>query len=130
VLGRLRLPEPEPVTDVVHRPRSCAKQLDDAKSIGFAQCSKGFSVHVRISSYTNIRVNEYNDPQAHGDIALEYYEDLYPRDARLLDRVSCIGLTRSKEAARSGNELDLCELEVVLKSALRKLARVEHHHED
>ena len=35
VLGNLGLPELQPVTDVVHRPRVRAKQVDDSKSIGF-----------------------------------------------------------------------------------------------
>jgi hypothetical protein len=36
MLRSLRLSEPEPAMDVVHRPRSCAKQLDDPKSVRFA----------------------------------------------------------------------------------------------
>jgi hypothetical protein len=45
--------------DVIYRPRSCAKQLNDSKSIGFCQRRKSLNVHLRISTYTNIRVNEY-----------------------------------------------------------------------
>jgi hypothetical protein len=59
VLRSLRLSELEPDMDVVHRSRSRAKQLDDPKSIGFAQRGKRFRVHLHILAYTNIRVNEY-----------------------------------------------------------------------
>ena len=40
MLGNLRLPQPQPATDVVHRSRSRAKQLDDSKSIRFAKRGK------------------------------------------------------------------------------------------
>jgi hypothetical protein len=46
--------------DVVHRPRAGAKQLNDPKSMGFAERGEGFRVHARISSHTNIPVNEYS----------------------------------------------------------------------
>jgi hypothetical protein len=59
VLRRLRLPEPQPAADVVHWPRSCAKQLDDSKSVWFAQGGERFSVHDFIFTCANIRVNEY-----------------------------------------------------------------------
>jgi hypothetical protein len=36
MLGHLRLPEPQPAPNVVHRTRPGAQQLDYAKSIGFA----------------------------------------------------------------------------------------------
>jgi 2-methylcitrate dehydratase len=63
----------------------------------------------------------------YGNIAPEYYEDPYLRDARVLDLVSRINVLPSEEADRTENEFNLCEMEVVLKSGDRKTTRVEYH---
>ena len=61
VLRSLRLPELEPAWMSFTGRGPAAKQLDDPKSIGFAQRGKGFGFILAISAYTNIRVNEYYD---------------------------------------------------------------------
>ncbi len=63
----------------------------------------------------------------YGNIAPEYYEDPYLHDARLLDLVGRVKVVPSEEADRMEQEFNLCELEVVLKSAARKTFRVEYH---
>ena len=62
----------------------------------------------------------------YGKIDPDYYEDPYLHDARLLDLVSRIRCLPSDEADQP--ELaNLCELEVVLRSGVRKTVRVEYH---
>src|SRR6516225_10612066 len=62
----------------------------------------------------------------YGKIDPDYYEDPYLHDARLLDLVSRIKCLPSDEADQP--ELaNLCELEVVLRSGVRKAVRVEYH---
>jgi 2-methylcitrate dehydratase len=62
----------------------------------------------------------------YGKIDPDYYEDPYLHDARLLDLVSRIKCLPSDEADQP--ELaNLCELEVVLRSGVRKTVRVEYH---
>ena len=62
----------------------------------------------------------------YGKIDPDYYEDPYLHDPRLLDLVSRIKCLPSDEADKP--ELaNLCELEVVLKSGVRKTVRVEYH---
>lgn len=63
----------------------------------------------------------------YGKIEPEYYEDPYLHDPRLLDLVSRVKCLPSDEADRTEQEFNLCELEVVLKSAARKTVRVEYH---
>jgi 2-methylcitrate dehydratase len=63
----------------------------------------------------------------YGKIEPEYYEDPYLHDPRLLDLVSRVKCLPSDEADRTENEFNLCDLEVVLKSGLRKSVRVEYH---
>jgi 2-methylcitrate dehydratase len=63
----------------------------------------------------------------YGNIDPEYYEDPYLHDPRLLDLVSRVKCLASDEADRTENEFNLCELEVVLKSSVRKTVRVEYH---
>jgi 2-methylcitrate dehydratase len=63
----------------------------------------------------------------YGGIEPEYYEDPYLHDQRLLDLVSRVKCTPSDEADRREHELNLCELEIVLKSGERKTVRVEYH---
>jgi 2-methylcitrate dehydratase len=63
----------------------------------------------------------------YGKIEPEYYEDPYLHDARLLDLVGRIKVVPSEEADRNEKEFSLCELEVALKSGVRKMVRVEYH---
>ncbi len=63
----------------------------------------------------------------YGTIEPEYYEDPYLHDQHLLDLVSRVKCMSSDEADRSEHELNLCELEIVLKSGERKTVRVEYH---
>jgi 2-methylcitrate dehydratase len=63
----------------------------------------------------------------YGGIEPEYYEDPYLHDQRLLDLVSRVKCTPSDEADRREHELNLCELEIVLRSGERKTVRVEYH---
>jgi 2-methylcitrate dehydratase len=63
----------------------------------------------------------------YGKIDPEYYEDPFLHDAHLLDLVNRIKIIPSEEADRTEQEFNLCELEVVLKSAERKTFRVEYH---
>jgi 2-methylcitrate dehydratase len=63
----------------------------------------------------------------YGTIDDHYYEDPYLHDEKLLDLVSKVRCTPSEEAERRQHEINLCELEVVLKSGQRKKTRVEYH---
>jgi len=63
----------------------------------------------------------------YGRIEPEYYEGPYLHDQRLLDLVSRVKCLPSDEADRREHELNLCELEIVLKSGERKTVRVEYH---
>jgi len=62
----------------------------------------------------------------YGKIDSEHYADRYLQDPQLLDLVSKINVAPSEEADRMAKELNLCELELVLKSGARKKVRVEH----
>jgi 2-methylcitrate dehydratase len=62
----------------------------------------------------------------YGNIEPEYYEDPYLHDPVLLQLVDCVRCLPSEEAERL--ELsNLCELELLLKSGVRKTFRVEYH---
>jgi 2-methylcitrate dehydratase len=63
----------------------------------------------------------------YGGIEPEYYEDPYLHDQRLLDLVSRVKCMPSDEADKREHELNLCELEIVLRSGERKTVRVEYH---
>jgi len=63
----------------------------------------------------------------YGTIDDSHYEDPYLHDAKLLDLVSRVKCIPSEEADRREQELNLCDLEVVLKSGMRKAVRVEYH---
>ena len=62
-----------------------------------------------------------------GTIEDQYYEDPYLHDQRLLDLVSRVHCLPSDEADRVEKEMNLCDLEIVLKSGQRKNVRVEYH---
>ena len=63
----------------------------------------------------------------YGTINANYYEDPYLHDSNLLDLVAKVKAVPSEEAARRHQEINLCELELVLKSGERKKTRVEYH---
>ena len=63
----------------------------------------------------------------YGTINANYYEDPYLHDSNLLDLVAKVKAIPSEEAARRHQEINLCELELVLKSGERKTTRVEYH---
>jgi 2-methylcitrate dehydratase len=63
----------------------------------------------------------------YGTVEEQYYEDPYLHDARLLDLVGRVRCLPSEEADRVEREMNLCNLEIVLKSGQRKNVRVEYH---
>ena len=63
----------------------------------------------------------------YGTVEEQYYEDPYLHDRRLLDLVGRVRCLPSDEADRVEREMNLCDLEVVLKSGQRKNVRVEYH---
>jgi 2-methylcitrate dehydratase len=63
----------------------------------------------------------------YGTVEEQHYEDPYLHDARLLDLVGRVRCIPSDEADRVEKEMNLCDLEVVLKSGQRRNVRVEYH---
>ena len=63
----------------------------------------------------------------YGTIDEKYYEPPYLQDERLLDLVGRVKCIPSDEAERVKDEMNLCDLEVVLKSGQRHSTRVEYH---
>jgi len=63
----------------------------------------------------------------YGEIDEQYYDDEFLHDQRLLDLVGRVRCIPSEEADRREPEINLCELEIVLKSGQRKTVRVEYH---
>jgi 2-methylcitrate dehydratase len=63
----------------------------------------------------------------YGSLDETYYEDPYLHDAKLLDLVSKVKVIPSDEADRREAEINLCDLELVLKSGARHKVRVEYH---
>jgi 2-methylcitrate dehydratase len=63
----------------------------------------------------------------YGTIADEHYEDPYLHDQRLLDLVARVRVLPSDEADRVELEINLCDLEIVLKTGQRRNVRVEYH---
>jgi 2-methylcitrate dehydratase len=63
----------------------------------------------------------------YGTIEEQHYEDPYLHDRRLLDLVARVRCLPSDEADRVGQEMNPCDLEIVLKSGERKNVRVEYH---
>ena len=56
-----------------------------------------------------------------------YFGEQYLRDKELLDLVGRIKCLPSEEANRRESEMNLCDLEVVMRSGKRKSTRVEYH---
>jgi 2-methylcitrate dehydratase len=63
----------------------------------------------------------------YGTVEEKYYEDPYLHDQRLLDLVGRVRCLPSEEAERREKEINLCDLEIVLKSGRRENVRVEYH---
>ena len=63
----------------------------------------------------------------YGTVEAQHYEDPYLHDSRLLDLVGRVHCVPSEEADRVQKEINLCDLEVVLKSRQRKSFRVVYH---
>ena len=63
----------------------------------------------------------------YGTVEEKYYEDPYLHDPRLLDLVGRVRCLPSEEAERRLKEINLCDMEIVLKSGRRENVRVEYH---
>jgi 2-methylcitrate dehydratase len=63
----------------------------------------------------------------YGTVEEKHYEDTYLHDPRLLDLVGRVRCVPSEEADRREKEINLCDLEIVLKSGRRENVRVEYH---
>jgi len=62
-----------------------------------------------------------------GSLDENYYEDSYLHDEKLLALVAKVKVIPSEEADRREAEINLCDLELVLKSGARHKVRVEYH---
>jgi 2-methylcitrate dehydratase len=63
----------------------------------------------------------------YGTVEDQHFEDPYLHDRRLLDLVGRVRCLPSDEADRVGQEMNPCDLELVLKSGQRRNVRVEYH---
>ena len=63
----------------------------------------------------------------YGTVEEQHHEDPYLHEPRLLDLVGRVRCLPSDEADRVQKEMNLCDLEVVLKSGRRKNFRVKYH---
>jgi 2-methylcitrate dehydratase len=63
----------------------------------------------------------------HGTIEDRHYEDEHLHDPRLLEMVSRVRCIPSEEADRREREINLCDLELVLRTGERRSVRVEYH---
>ncbi len=63
----------------------------------------------------------------YGTIDHRYFEEQYLRNEELLKLISRIKCSASEEADSRDSEINLCDLEVVLRSGERKSVRVEFH---
>ena len=63
----------------------------------------------------------------YGSLDENYYEDPYLHDEKLLALVAKVKVIPSEEADRREAEINLCDLELVLKSGARHKVRVEYH---
>jgi 2-methylcitrate dehydratase len=63
----------------------------------------------------------------YGAIDESHYEDPYLHDAKLLELVAKVKVIPSAEADQREAEINLCDLELVLKSGSRHKVRVEYH---
>ena len=63
----------------------------------------------------------------YGTVELKYFDEKYLHDEELLQLVSRVKCSPSEEATRRGAEMNLCELDVIMGSGLRKSIRVEYH---
>jgi 2-methylcitrate dehydratase len=63
----------------------------------------------------------------HGTIDAKYFGEDYLRDEQLLGLIARIECGVSEEADRRAAEMNLCELELVMRSGERKTTRIEYH---
>jgi len=63
----------------------------------------------------------------YGTIEEQHYEDPHLHDPRLLDLVARVHCLPSEAFDKVGQEMNPCDLEIVLKSGARKTIRVEYH---
>ena len=63
----------------------------------------------------------------YGTVDHHYFDEQYLRNEELLDVISRIKCSALEEADRRDSEINLCELEVILRSGERKSVRVEFH---
>jgi 2-methylcitrate dehydratase len=63
----------------------------------------------------------------YGAVEEQHFEDPYLHDQRLLNLVGRVRCLPSDAADRVGQEMNPCDLEIVLKSGQRKNVRVEYH---
>jgi 2-methylcitrate dehydratase len=63
----------------------------------------------------------------YGTIEDQHYEDPYLHDPRLLDLVGRVRCLSSEDFDKVGQEMNPCDLEIVLKSGARRTVRVEYH---
>jgi 2-methylcitrate dehydratase len=63
----------------------------------------------------------------YGTVEERHYEDPYLHDQRLLSLVGRVRCLPSEDADRVGQEMNPCDLEIVLKSGQHKSVRVEYH---
>jgi 2-methylcitrate dehydratase len=63
----------------------------------------------------------------YGTVEADHYEDPFLHDEKLLDLVARVKVIPSEEADRRENEINLCDLELVMKSGQRHAVRVEYH---
>ena len=63
----------------------------------------------------------------YGTIDAKYFGDDYLRDEQLLGLIARIKCSVSEEADQRAAEMNLCELEIVMRSGERKTTRIEYH---
>ena len=63
----------------------------------------------------------------YGTVDRSYFDEKYLRNEELLALISKIKCSPSQEADERDSEINLCDLEVVLRSGERKSLRVEFH---
>jgi 2-methylcitrate dehydratase len=116
--------------------RSFAKSPDDIEAVNISVSHSAIKIMADSPEKWRPQTHETADHSIpysaavvlmYGNITGEHYEDPYLHDKTLLDLVGRVKVTPSEEADRMEQELNLCELEVILKSGARKSFRVEYH---
>ena len=63
----------------------------------------------------------------YGTVDKCHFDELYLHNNELLDLVGRIKCSASAEANRRATEINLCDLDVITRSGVRKAVRVEYH---